>query len=194
VNNTAAAWTAGAAMPDDGLSPWLGAPKPSTTPSLGNPAAVPATGDLANVNFCASPTGPSSAPPYRRSSCPGTVNPGGVVLYIGDASSSSAACLSVQSNADYYGFSGPQYNWAAVYEPASNACSSNLLDPLYTSAIEGLYYAPAATLQISGLQAVTSPYTSGFVVGTLNINASSNTYLVFDPHYAPYSYGARLTG
>ena len=185
VNNANTAWTPGAAIPDDPIGRWVSsANTPSLEPVRGNPAATPATGDLANANLCADP---SSSAPGRRSSCPGKVAPGGVVFYL------SGGCYNVQSNGDSFIFSGPQFNWVAVYEPASTSCT-NTLNALYNSGFEGMFYAPGATLSFTSQWALQTPAVGGIAVRALNISGASNLTVSYDSDYAPFVPAARLTG
>jgi hypothetical protein len=185
VNNAYAAWTSGAAMPDDPMGRWVsGAITPSLEPPRGDPSAAPATGDLANGNLCADP---SSSALGHRSTCPGKVTPGGVIFYL------SGGCYNVQSSGDSFIFSGPQFNWVAIYEPASTSCT-NTLNALYNSGFEGMFYAPGASLTFSSQLALQTPAVGGIAVRALNISGASNLTISYDPDYAPFVPAARLTG
>jgi hypothetical protein len=185
VSNANTAWTGGAAMPDDPMGRWVtSANTPSLEPPRGDPAATPATGDLANANLCADP---SSGALGHRSSCPGKVTPGGVIFYV------SGGCYNIQSSGDSFIYSGPQFNWVAVYEPPATSCT-NTLDALYNSGFEGMFYAPGATLALTSQWALETPAVGGIAVRALNISGASNLTVSYDSDYAPLVPAARVTG
>jgi len=162
------------AYPPDGERSPLAFGLPNQNPARG----AGATGDRANENNCK-----SMANTYVT--CPGPVTPGAVVLYY-----PAGGCLSAGNASDAYVFSGYQYNWVMVYEPAANTCS-NVVGAAGNSAYIGLFYAPGASVSI------TSPYIAQ-AAGTGGIIASSVAFtgtlprIVYSAAYAPVPPAARL--
>ena len=172
-NAAAAPGTTGAYPPDPERAP-LAAGLPNQNPARGTGAA----GDRANENNCK-----SVGDAYIT--CPGPITPGAVELYY-----PAGGCLSASNTSDTYVFSGYQYNWISVYEPAANACS-NSIGASGNSAYIGLVYAPSASV------AVTSPYVSE-AAGTGGIIAASFTFtgtlpsFKYNAQFAPVPPAARL--
>src|SRR5581483_9116623 len=128
---------AGAAPGTTGAYP----PYSETAPLLpGHPNQNPArlagpAGDRANENNCETTAG-------VYASCPSTVTPGAVVVYL-----PGSACFTSGNPSDTYLYSGYQYNWMGVYAPASNGCTQTF-GSNQNSAIIGLIYAPGGTVHV----------------------------------------------
>lgn len=199
---TAARQTCGGPMPDDlGSIYESGYGLPSQDSPRGNPQASYAAdtwGDLANPNFCATPSTTSGI------KCPagwasGYVTPGAVQLYF-----PNNFCLNQTATADMYVFGGYQYNWLTVYEPATTTCG-NSLGGTFFSGVIGAIYAPGAGLTISGAQrysgdpaslnrSLLTPWLGGIVVKTCTISSAPNLAIPYNGSYAPPIGGNRLTG
>src|SRR5207302_6200799 len=134
-NGAAAAGTTGSYPPDAERAP-LVAGLPNQNPAMGPGSR----GDRANENNCE-----TVVPSYA--SCPAPITPGAVELWF-----PAGGCMFTGNGADTYLFSGYQFNWVQVYEPAANTCS-NLIGAASNTAFIGLFYAPGAYV------GVFSPYT-----------------------------------
>ena len=150
----------------------FGLPNQNTSRGAGS------AGDRANENDCKT-VGNAYA------TCPAAITPGAVELYF-----PAGSCLTVTSG-DNYVFSGYQYNWVSVYEPAANSCT-NSLGASSNSAYIGLFYSPGATVN------VTSPYvwevaaTAGVMAGAVNFSGTLPT-ITYGAGYAPVPVASRIT-
>lgn len=172
-NAGAAPDTAGAYPPNGERTPLTGG-LPNQNPARGSGAS----GDRANENRCADANGAGAT-------CPAAVTPGAVELYV-----PVGGCVATLNAADTYLFSGYQYNWIAVHEPAANTCV-NVLGANGNSAYVGLFYAPGASVAIG------SPYTFE-TAGTAGVMADYVGFLgtlpdiTYNPSYAPVPPASRL--
>src|SRR5207302_906623 len=118
---------------------------PGQSPPRATSPALPAAGDLANENHCATPAGASidCPPPGTKGATTGYVTPGAVVMYV-----NSSTCLNL-GNGDAFLFSGYQHNWIVNYEPPSTTCSNNW-NGVFNSAAIGMSYTPKADFNVSG--------------------------------------------
>ena len=172
-NGAAAPGTTGAYPPDSETAP-LGAGLPNQNPGRGSAAA----GDRANENNCK-----SLVDVYI--SCPGPITPGGVELYY-----PAGGCMSTGSASDTYLFSGYQYNWLSVYEPATNFCT-NTLGAAGNSAYIGLFYAPSATIAVSSPYVAEAAGTGGFIAAAFTFTGTLPR-IAFSASYAPVPPASRL--
>ena len=172
-NGAAAPGTIGAYPPDSEQSP-LAFGLPNQNPARGAGAA----GDRANENNCK-----SMANAYVT--CPGPVTPGAVVLYY-----PAGGCLSAGNASDAYLFSGYQYNWVMVYEPAANTCF-NVLGAAGNSAYIGLFYAPGASMSITSPYIAQASGTGGIIVSSVAFTGTLPR-IVYSAAYAPVPPAARL--
>ena len=172
-NAAAAPGTIGAYPPDSETAP-LAAGLPNQNPGRGAVAA----GDRANENNCK-----SVANAYVT--CPGPITPGAVELNF-----PAGGCLTTGNGADTYVFSGYQYNWISIYEPAANTCS-NTLGGMSNTAFVGLIYCPAATINVAS-QYVSEARIGGMIANTISFTGSLPA-LSFSSLYAPVPPPARIT-
>jgi len=87
-------------------------------------------------------------------------------------------------------FSGYQYNWVSLYEPASNGCA-NSLGAESNTAFVGLIYTPGASMDIASQYTFEVASTGGLIADTItfegglpSINSGSG--------YSPVPFAARL--
>lgn len=172
-NGAAAPGSIGSYPPDPELAP-VAAGLPNQNPARGAGAA----GDRANENNCKSVVD-------AYVSCPGPVTPGAVELYY-----PSGGCLSAGNGSDTYVFSGYQYNWISVYEPASNSCT-NALGAAGNSANIGLFYAPSATIAVSSAYVAEAAGTGGLIAASFTFTGALPK-ITFSASYAPVPPASRL--
>jgi hypothetical protein len=172
--NAAAAPGTYTAYPPDGERAPLAAGLPNQNPARGAIAA----GDRANENNCKTMTN-------AYATCPAAVTPGAVVLYF-----PAGSCYTANSG-DSYVFSGYQYNWLSVYEPAVNTCA-NTLGASADSAYIGLFYAPGATVSFSSPYVFESPAIGGVMAGAATFTGVLPT-ITYSSSYAPVPPAANLT-
>ncbi|HYS97906.1 MAG TPA: pilus assembly protein TadG-related protein [Candidatus Dormibacteraeota bacterium] len=172
-NAGAAPGTSGAYPPDSETAPFA-AGLPNQNPGRGAVAA----GDRANENNCK-----SVANAYVT--CPGPITPGAVEL-----SFPAGGCLTTGNGADTYLFSGYQYNWVSIYEPAANTCS-NTLGAMSNSAFIGLVYCPSASISVTS-QYVSEARTGGMIANTISFTGSLPA-MSFSANYAPVPPASRIT-
>jgi Flp pilus assembly protein TadG len=175
VPNGGAPGTAGASPPDGETAP-LAAGLPNQNPGRG----ALARGDRANENNCETVGG-------AYASCPEAITPGAVELYY-----PAAACVVNGNGSDTYLFSGYQYNWVSVYEPAANTCTTNVLGAHGNSAYIGLVYAPGAAFS------VTSPFIAeaagvGGLMADLLTFSGTLPKIAYSSIYAPVPPASRIT-
>ncbi len=173
-NALAAPGTPGAYPPNSETAP-LAAGLPNQNPAR----LAGASGDRANENNCDSAAG-------AYITCPGPVTPGAVVFYL-----PGAACLSTTAG-DTYVFSGYQYNWMSVYEPATNNCA-NTLGGATNSAYVGLVYTPAGSVTVNSAFAFESAAVGGVIANTVSFSGTLPA-INFGAGYAPIPPASRLTG
>ncbi|GAC1653558.1 MAG: hypothetical protein NVS9B1_03040 [Candidatus Dormibacteraceae bacterium] len=180
----------GAYPPAGELPPYVNPNTPGSFPSQQLANQVPAraaggallrTGDLANENACAAADGSGAT-------CPSYLTPGAVQMYV------PTGCLDVRRTGDEYLFSGYQYNWVLHYVATPNQTCTNYFRGYANTAPIGMSYAPGTTWSISFTRAFGAPYTGGIVAYANSISGASYLVLDFDPRYAPYPSGNRLTG
>ena len=172
-NAAAPPGTTGAYPPDPEQAP-LSAGLPNENPATGAGAA----GDRANENNCKSVGG-------AYVSCPSSITPGAVAFY-----APGSGCMTVGSTADTYVFSGYQYNWLAVNQPSSNACS-NSLGAASNSAYIGLVYAPSSSISITSPYAAESAGTGGILGATISFSGALPR-IRYMAAYAPVPPASRL--
>jgi len=172
--NAAAAPGIVGAYPPDGERAPLAAGLPNQNPARGAGAA----GDRANENNCK-----SLANGYVT--CPGPITPGAVELYY-----PAGGCLTSGNSSDTYIFSGYQYDWVSVYQPAANACSVSL-GAAENSAYIGLFYAPSASVAITSSYVAEAAGTGGLIAGSVAFSGALPK-IVYDAAYAPVPPAARL--
>jgi len=172
-NAAAAPDTMGAYPPDAERAP-LAAGLPNQNPARGAGAA----GDRANENGCATSVG-------AWVTCPGSVTPGAVELYY-----PAGACFNSNSGGDTYVFSGVQYNWVSLYEPAANTCA-NTVGAGGNSAYIGAFYAPGASVDISSPFVEEAAGTGGILAASVLFSGTLPS-IVYSSLYAPVAPAARL--
>lgn len=173
-NATAAPGTTGAYPPDSETSP-LTAGLPNQNPAR----AAGSRGDRANENNCE-----GIAPGYTT--CPAAITPGAVELYL-----PGAACLTVGNGADTYLFSGYQYDWIALYQPAADRCTVGM-GAAGNSAYVGLVYAPGAQIAVSSPYAFEAGGTAGVMGDTVSFTGTLPS-IAYRAAYAPVPPASRIT-
>ncbi len=164
--------TIGAYPPDPETSPLSGS-LPNQNPERGSGSA----GDRANENACLTAGG-------AFASCPAAITPGAVEFYV-----PSGGCMNLSGSGDNFVFSGYQYNWVQLYEPAGNTCG-NVLGAASNSALTGLIYAPSASISLPSTWLFESGGMGGVIADTLSITGSPA--LAYRAAYAPVPFSARL--
>ena len=101
------------------------------------------------------------------------------------------ACLNTTSTGDTYVFSGYQYNWMSVYQPAGNGCGVSM-SAASNSAYVGLVYTPGAALAVSSAYAFEVAATGGIIADTLSFSGTLPS-IAFGAGYSPVPFAARLT-
>ena len=155
------------------------APLSANLPNSNPPRGVGSAGDRANENNCESVAG-------SYITCSGPITPGAVEFYI------PSGCLRTTSG-DTYVFSGYQYDWLSVYEPAANACLSNALGGVANSAYVGLVYTPSAAVSITSAYSFEVAGTGGVTANTVSFTGSLPS-ITYSASYAPVPPASRLTG
>ena len=173
-NGAAAPDTSGAYPPDSERAP-LAAGLPNQNPSMGTGAR----GDRANENNCETVAG-------AYATCPTAVTPGAVEFYF------PGGCMDATNGGDTYIFSGNQFDWISLYQPASNSCAGTL-GAASNSAYVGLYYAPSNALSITSPYGFEAAGVGGVIASTLSFVGTlpSATY---SSTYAPVPPASRITG
>ncbi len=151
---------------------------PAPGPGLGNANPSPGTpprGDLANEGHCVNTsTGNDTA-------CPTTFVPGAVAYNI-----PSTGCVNLHGRADIYLFSGYQYSRVVLFEPgpeqssSPNTCSNIINGGGYTSFI-GIFYVPAANVQINGGNTYRATIAGGVIAWTVTITGNGGVSISADP-------------
>ena len=172
-NAAAAPGTLTAYPPNSEIAPLI-AGKPNQNP----PRLAGANGDRANENNCETAAG-------AYASCPAAITPGAVALYL-----PSPSCVISSNLGDTYLFSGYQYNWMALYEPAANTCA-NFLGAASNSAYVGLVYTPGASMTILSQYTFEVAATAGMMANTVTFVGALPT-ISYGSAYAPVPFAARL--
>src|SRR5438094_4875551 len=173
-NAGAAPGTTGAYPPDPETAPFA-AGLPNQNPGRGAAAA----GDRANENNCKSSAG-------GFVSCPSPITPGAVELYF-----PAGGCLVTGNGGDTYVFSGYQYNWMSVFQPAANACPV-AMGAQGNSAYIGLVYAPAAYAGVASPYTFEASGTGGVIADSFGF-AGTMPRITYSSSYAPVPPASRLT-
>jgi len=155
------------------------APLSANLPNSNPPRGAGSAGDRANEGNCESVAGSYVI-------CPGPITPGAVELYI------PSGCLRTTSG-DTYVFSGFQYDWLAVYEPAGNACLNNTLGGAANSGYIGLVYAPSAAVSVTSANSFEVAGTGGVMAATVSFTGTLPS-ITYSSSYAPVPPASRLTG
>jgi len=113
------------------------------------------------------------------------ITPGAVALYLPPPS-----CVISSNLGDTYLFSGYQYNWMALYEPATNTCA-NFMGAASNSAYVGLVYTPGASMTILSQYAYEVAATAGVMADTVTFLGALPT-ISYGSAYAPVPFAARL--
>jgi hypothetical protein len=171
-NSLASPGTPGSYPPNSEVAP-LNASLPNQNPAR----LAGAAGDRANENNCETSGG-------AYSSCPAAITPGAVEFYL-----PGSACLS-NTSGDTYVFSGYQYNWVSLYQPASNGCS-NILGASSNTAFIGLVYTPGGSMAISSPYTFEAAATGGLIANTLTFSGTLPS-IAYGSGYAPVPFAARL--
>jgi hypothetical protein len=169
------AGTCGALMPDALTAPFS-AGLPGQVPAR----AAPPRGDLANYNLCAA-AGASAT-------CPAAITPGAMQLYL------PGGCLTLGAGADSFLFSGAQYNWIILHEPATNKCANNSVSGLSNTAFVGMIYTPGAGFTFGSGNAMQTPDFGGIIADNITISNAGGLSLGLNPDVAPAKPAVRLTG
>jgi Flp pilus assembly protein TadG len=175
-------------VPDSELAPqcFSGCPPPPGTLSQENaPMKLQYTpdtgGDVANENYCV----PSANPGDANAPCAGArVTPGAVQFYM-----PAGSCINQNAQGATYVFSGEQYNWIVIYQPAANTCSNSMNGGSATQYI-GTIYTPAANWTINGGNR--APLAGQVIVYTATVSGGASVGIDFNPNYAPAPPAARL--
>jgi Flp pilus assembly protein TadG len=176
--------------PDDETAPQCFAqcPPAAAVPASNPPMSLqypPYTGgDIANENFCV--ISPSPGDPNAPCTT-AKITPGAVQFYI-----PNGGCLDQNGNGSTHVFSGEQYNWIVIYEPAANTCpitSQHLNGNAMTQYI-GTIYSPGASWDILGSD--TSPLAGQVICYSAKVTGSANAGIDFNPNYSPAPPAARL--
>jgi hypothetical protein len=171
-NSLAAPGTTGAYPPTAETSPL-----DSGLPNQNPPRLAGAAGDRANENNCETVGGVFA-------SCPAAITPGAVEFYL------PASCLNQTNGGDTYVFSGYQYNWVALYQPASNGCD-NTMGAASNGAYVGLVYTPGASMTVSSLYTYEVAATGGLIADSITFNGTLPE-IAYGSGYAPVPFAARL--
>jgi Putative Flp pilus-assembly TadE/G-like len=140
-------------------------------------------GDNANENYCQQPSAPGTGDPASPCST-AKITPGAVQFYF-----PAGACLSQNAQGATYVFSGEQYNWISIYQPAANTCSNSLNGGASTQFI-GTIYTPGAGWTINGGDR--SPLAGQVICFTASVSGSAAVGIDFNPNYSPAPPAARL--
>ena len=128
---------------------------------------------------------PSSNPGDANSPCAGArVTPGAVQFYM-----PAGSCMSQNAQGATYVFSGEQYNWIVIYQPAANKCSNTMNGGSATQYI-GTIYTPGADWTINGGNR--APLAGQVIVYTATVSGGASVGIDFNPNYAPAPPAARL--
>ncbi|HKW71758.1 MAG TPA: pilus assembly protein TadG-related protein [Candidatus Dormibacteraeota bacterium] len=141
-------------------------------------------GDVTNEDYCViSPNpGDPNAPCTTAK-----ITTGAVQFYI-----PAGGCLDQNGNGSTHVFSGEQYNWIVIYEPASNNCpiTGQHLNGNSLTQYIGTIYSPAASWDILGSN--TAPLAGQVICYTAKVTGSGNAGIDFNPNFSPAPPAARL--
>ena len=178
----------GCQAPDPEQAPqcFSGCPPPPGFLSQENAAMSPqyapyTGGDVANENYCVvSPNpGSTSAP------CQGAqMTPGAVQFYM-----PAGSCMIQNAQGATYVFSGIQYNWIIIYQPASNNCSNSMNGGSSTQYI-GTIYTPGASWSLNGGNR--APLAGQVICYSASVSGGASVGIDFNPNYSPVPPAARL--
>jgi len=138
-------------------------------------------GDVANENYCVVSPNPGTA---NAPCTTAKVTPGAVQFYM-----PAGSCMSQNAQGATYVFSGEQYNWIVIYQPAANTCSNTMNGGSATQYI-GTIYTPAADWTINGGNR--APLAGQVIVYTATVTGGASVGIDFNPNYAPAPPAARL--
>lgn len=146
--------------------------------------ATPPAGDRANENQCDTVSG-------TLTTCPGSITPGAVEYYL-----PSGSCINDTSNGDNYVFSGYQYDWMAINQPAAGTppTCNDFLGAATDSAFIGLIYAPTAAITIQKASTFRTDEVGGLIADTITMTGQLPTIIGDPADYGPVPPAARLTG
>jgi hypothetical protein len=139
-------------------------------------------GDVANENYCVpSPnSGGSTSAPCQKAS----ITPGAVQFYMPGTS-----CITQNAQGATYVFSGIQYNWIVIYQPAANTCSNSMNGGASTQYI-GTIYTPGASWSLNGGNR--APLAGQVICATASVSGGASVGIDFNPNYSPAPPAARL--
>ena len=138
-------------------------------------------GDVANENYCVVSPNPgiSTAP------CQGAqITPGAVQFYM-----PAGSCMIQNAQGATYVFSGIQYNWIVIYQPAANTCANTMNGGSSTQYI-GTIYTPAAGWTLNGGNR--APLAGQVICYTAFVAGGASVGIDFNPNYSPVPPAARL--
>jgi Putative Flp pilus-assembly TadE/G-like len=138
-------------------------------------------GDVANENYCVVSPNPGTA---NAPCTTAKVTPGAVQFYM-----PAGSCMSQNAQGATYVFSGEQYNWIVIYQPAANTCSNTMNGGSATQYI-GTIYTPGADWTINGGNR--APLAGQVIVYTATVSGGASVGIDFNPNYAPAPPAARL--
>ena len=176
--------------PDDETAPqcFANCPPSNAVPASNPPMSLeypPYTGgDVANENYCI--VSPNPGDPNQPCTT-AKVTPGAVQFYV-----PAGGCVDQNGNGSTHVFSGEQYNWIVIYEPAANTCpitSQHLNGNALTQYI-GTIYSPGASWDILGSD--TSPLAGQVICYSAKVTGSAQAGIDFNPNYSPAPPAARL--
>ncbi|TAN33715.1 hypothetical protein EPN29_05420 [bacterium] len=178
----------GCQPPADEVAPqcFSGCPPPPGTISQQNSPmslqyAPSSGGDVTNENYCVISPNPGDP----NAPCSGAkVTPGAVQFYM-----PAGSCMSQNAQGATYVFSGLQYNWIVIYQPAGNTCSNTMNGGSATQYI-GTIYTPAANWTINGGNI--APLAGQVICSTASVSGGASVGIDFNPNYSPVPPAARL--
>jgi hypothetical protein len=138
-------------------------------------------GDVANENYCVISPNPGTA---NAPCTTAKVTPGAVQFYMPPGS-----CMNQNAQGATYVFSGEQYNWIVIYQPAANTCANSMNGGSATQYI-GTIYTPGADWTINGGNR--APLAGQVIVYTATVSGGASVGIDFNPNYAPAPPAARL--
>jgi Flp pilus assembly protein TadG len=173
--------------PPDGEGMPMGANLPNADPA---PAAPP-NGDLANSGHCVDPLTGANA------SCPSGWTVGAVQFFIPGGGSNSV-CLNLQGGGDIWIYSGYQYQRILLFEPGPaqpppyNTCLNNVAGHGITN-LNGIFYAPAASMTIIGSSSYLATIAGGVIAWTATVKGNGGVSIMADPTLRTWPSAVRLT-
>ncbi len=138
-------------------------------------------GDVANENYCVVSPNPGNT----NAPCEGAkVTPGAVQFYM-----PAGSCMTQNAQGATYVFSGLQYNWIVIYQPASNTCNNTMNGGSATQYI-GTIYTPGANWTLNGGNR--APLAGQVIAYTATVAGGASVGIDFNPNYSPVPPAARL--